>query len=232
MTSTIGTIAALTSEEAVRVLADTADYQNRLPDPAQLRALETGLHRATASDTGLADYAQPGATTDAGDLARATLAHLAATCPDLVPFITGAIDDPGYAVRDPVTLTVGALVVLALQTEVKLARNGQGRWTFTVHTHPMRDSTLGYLGDQQAPCLPLRQQITRPRSQIWSHSPPFSSVRHVQAALPTRRSRTIAGRAERKPADFESVLQATPQGSNPLLSAVTPGQGEGLMAGL
>jgi hypothetical protein len=33
-------------------------------------------------------------------------------------------------------------VVLALQTEVKLARNTEGRWTFTVHKHPMRDSTL------------------------------------------------------------------------------------------
>ena len=35
--SITGIIAALTGEEAIRVLADTADYQNRLPDPAQLR---------------------------------------------------------------------------------------------------------------------------------------------------------------------------------------------------
>ena len=143
MTSITGAIAALTGDEAIRVLADTADYQDRLPDPAGLRALETGLRAATADDTGLAGYAQPGTTADAGDLARATLRHLAATRPDLVPVITRAIEDPGYAVRDPVTLTVGALVVLALQTEVKLTRNAQGRWTFTVHKHPMRDSTLG-----------------------------------------------------------------------------------------
>ena len=38
MTSITGAIAALTGEEAIRVLADTADYQNRLPDPAGLRA--------------------------------------------------------------------------------------------------------------------------------------------------------------------------------------------------
>jgi hypothetical protein len=137
------TIAALTGEEAIRMLADTADYQQRLPDPAQLRALETGLRDATADDTGLDGYAQPGATADAGDLARATLLHLAATRPGLVPVITRAIEDPGFAVREPVSLTVGALVVLALQTEVKLTRNTQGRWTFTVHKHPMRDSTLG-----------------------------------------------------------------------------------------
>ncbi|MGD0933140.1 MAG: hypothetical protein ABR922_00990 [Streptosporangiaceae bacterium] len=143
MTSITGTIAALTGEEAIRVLADTADYQNRLPDPAQLRALDTGLRDATTDDTELADYVQPGTAADAGDLARATLVHLAATRPDLIPVITRAIEDPGYAVRDPVTLTAGALVVLALQTEVKLTRNAQGRWTFTVHKHPMRDSTLG-----------------------------------------------------------------------------------------
>jgi hypothetical protein len=50
--------------------------------------------------------------------------------PDLVPVITRAIDDPGYAAGDQVSLTVSALVALALQTEVKLTRNTQGRWTF------------------------------------------------------------------------------------------------------
>ena len=85
MTGITGAIAALSDQEAVRVLADTADYQNRLPDPAQLRALETGLRDAAASDTGLAGYAQPGASADAGDLARATLLHLAATRPELGP---------------------------------------------------------------------------------------------------------------------------------------------------
>jgi hypothetical protein len=143
VTSITGAIVALTGEEAIRVRAGTADYRNRLPDPAGLRALETGPRDATADDTGLAGYAQPGIAADAGDLARATLQHLAATRPDLVPVITQAVGDPGYAVRDPVTLAVGVLVFLALQTEVKLTRNTQDRWTFTVHKHPMRDSTLG-----------------------------------------------------------------------------------------
>ena len=149
-----GSIAALSDQEAIRVLADTADYQNRLPDPAQLRALETGLREAATSDTELAGYAQPEATADAGDLARAALLHLAATRPDLVPVITRAIDDPGYAVRDPVSLTVGVLVVLALQTEVKLTRNTQGRWTFTVHKHPASDSTLGQVISKLLAYLP------------------------------------------------------------------------------
>jgi hypothetical protein len=154
MTSITGTIAALSGEEAIRVLADTADYQHRLPDPAQLRTLETGLRDATADDTELARYTQPGTTVDAGDLARATLLHLTATNPDLVPVITRAIDDPSYAVRDPVTLTVGALVVLALQTEINLTRNAQGRWTFTLHKHPIRDSTLGQVISKLLAYLP------------------------------------------------------------------------------
>ena len=154
MTSITDTIAALTGDEAIRVLADTADHEDRLPDPAELRALEIGLRQAAANDTELGDYAEPGATADAGDLARATLVHLAATRPDLVPVIIRAIDDPGYAVRDPVTLTVGALVVLALQTEVKLTRNPQGRWTFSVHKHPMRDSTLGQVISKLLAFLP------------------------------------------------------------------------------
>lgn len=154
MTSITGAIAALTDDEAIRVLADTVDYQNRLPDPGQLRALNTGLREAITDDNGLAGYAQPGITAEAGDLARATLLHLAATRPDLVPVITRAIEDPGSAVREPVSLTVGVLVVLALQTEVKLARNAQGRWTFTVHKHPMRDSTLGQVISKLLAYLP------------------------------------------------------------------------------
>jgi hypothetical protein len=154
VTSIIETIAALTDDDAIRVLADTADYQDRLPDPAELRTLETGLRDAATDDPKLAGYAQPGTTVDAGDLARATLVHLAVTCPDLIPVITRAIEDPGYAIREPVSLTVGALVVLALQTEVKLTRNAQGRWTFTVHKHPMRDSTLGQVISKLLAYLP------------------------------------------------------------------------------
>ncbi|HEY2288463.1 MAG TPA: hypothetical protein VGH88_22210 [Streptosporangiaceae bacterium] len=97
-------------------------------------------HRACR---GLAGYAEPGASAGPGELARAALLHLAATRPDLVPVITRAIGLPGEDVREPVTLAVGALVVLALQTEVKLTRNADGRWAFTLHKHHMRDTTLG-----------------------------------------------------------------------------------------
>ena len=142
MTSLTATIAALDDATAVQVLADVADYQAPLPDPAQLRAIETGLRQATATDPALTSYTDPGAPAGAGDLARATLQHLAAR-PDLATVITRAIQDSGHPTRDPVTLTVAALVVIALQTEVKLSRDPKGHWAFTIHKHPMRDSALG-----------------------------------------------------------------------------------------
>jgi len=142
VTGITDTIEALTGEQSIRVLADTSDHQARLPDPAQLRTIESRVHEALTTSTGLAGYAQPGIAAGPGDLARATLQHLAVTRPDLVPVITRAIDLPDGGVRDPVTLMVGALVVLALQTEVKLTRNAKGHWTFAFHKHPMRDSAL------------------------------------------------------------------------------------------
>jgi hypothetical protein len=82
MTSITGAIASLTGEEAIRVLADTADYEDRLPDPAEMRALETGHpHRRR-------------------------------------------VGRPGPAHRG------------------ETRSHAQGRWTFTVHKHPVRDSTL------------------------------------------------------------------------------------------
>ena len=135
-------IEALSGMRAIRVLADTVDYQARLPDPAELRVIDSGLREAITVGTDLDGYSSPGSTAEPGDLARATLLHLAVTRPDLVPVITRAIKLPSEGSRDPVTLAVGALVILALQTEVKLSRNAQRRWTFTVHKHPMRDSTL------------------------------------------------------------------------------------------
>ena len=143
MTGPAAAIAALDDTAAVRVLADIADYQARLPDPAQLRAIETGLREAVTTDPALTGYAQPGEPSGAGEVARATLHYLAATRPDLADVISRAIGHPGHDTRDPVTLTVAALVVMALQTEVKLARTTQGRWTFAVHKHPVRDSGLG-----------------------------------------------------------------------------------------
>ena len=44
---------------------------------------------------------------------------------------------------DPVTLTVGGLVIAVLQTDIKLKRDPAGHWSFELHKKAMRDSTLG-----------------------------------------------------------------------------------------
>jgi hypothetical protein len=145
MTGIRETIGALTGEQAIRVLALSADHEASLPDPAYLSTMESGLRDAIDNDTELASYAEPGdQPANPGDLAKVTLLYLADARPELVPVITQAIERPDDGTRfEPVTLAVGALVVLALQTEVKLTRSPQGRWAFTFHKHHMRDSTLG-----------------------------------------------------------------------------------------
>ncbi len=46
---------------------------------------------------------------------------------------------------EPATLALGGLVLLALQTEIKIDRNTTGQWQFRLHKKAMRDSTLGRL---------------------------------------------------------------------------------------
>ena len=133
MTEITDTIQALTSDQATRALALTVDHAAPLPDPGQLRSLDPGLRAALTEDHELAVYAGPAdQAADPGDLAKATLVYLASTRADLVPVISRAVEMADDSTREP-TLFVGALVVLALQTEVKLARDSRGNWTFTIH---------------------------------------------------------------------------------------------------
>jgi len=46
---------------------------------------------------------------------------------------------------EPATLALGGLVLIALQTEIKVDRNTAGQWQFRLHKKAMRDSTLGQL---------------------------------------------------------------------------------------
>jgi hypothetical protein len=61
--------------------------------------------------------------------------------------ITHAASTPAEATErfEPLTLAIGGLIILALQTDVTLERNTQGRWKFRLHKQPMGDSTLGRL---------------------------------------------------------------------------------------
>jgi hypothetical protein len=136
-------IAALSDEQAVQVLA-LAVYRDRAPTPMDPQ-LEAHLREAAQGSETATLAAQPAAWD--GDLARATLRYLADVAPegagDVQRAITVTSDDPTERFIDPASLIIGGLVLLALQTEVRLDRDQQGRWRFRFHKQPMRDSTLG-----------------------------------------------------------------------------------------
>ncbi|MFN2497432.1 MAG: hypothetical protein ABR608_16260 [Pseudonocardiaceae bacterium] len=144
--TTAAAIDALTDPQAVRVLALVVDHHAPLPDPFQLRELDAALVRA-ADHPDLRPYLRPGTPPPGkGDLARATLTHLAATHPDRAAVVDRAVRLADYNTRfEPATLAVGGLVVLALQTDVRIERNPAGEWQFTLHKKAMHDSTLGRL---------------------------------------------------------------------------------------
>jgi hypothetical protein len=70
--------------------------------------------------------------------------HLATTRLELVPVIDHAAHLAEDATRfEPADLALGGLVLIALQTEIKIDRNTTGQWQFRLHKKAMRDSTLG-----------------------------------------------------------------------------------------
>lgn len=103
----------------------------------ELRASQEHLAEAVADarERGLAD---PVPATD-GDLARAALEHLAAQSQDGRELVArAAAISVGEGEREPVTLAVGALVLLAFRTELRLEHNpGQG-WKFALRTRPLQ----------------------------------------------------------------------------------------------
>jgi hypothetical protein len=152
MTSTINT---LTDEQAVTVLALVLDYQRRWPDPGTARELDAQIREAATqpvqTDNGTpAPGAVPDGDVTAGALARDTLSYLMTQQSDLTAVVerATAMAHAGMDTAsrfDPVTMGVGALVVLALQTEVQVERGTTGKWSLKVHKKAMSDSTLGKL---------------------------------------------------------------------------------------
>jgi hypothetical protein len=144
VTTPLPDVAGLPDSHAIRLLTLVADHTTALPDPTQLRRIDTRLREAAALDQ---QPDQPGSASPvtAGDLARATLLYLA-TSPQHQRVVARVATIPAEATRlEPATLTIGALVVLALQTEIKLSRDQHGHWKLNIHKQAMRDSTLANL---------------------------------------------------------------------------------------
>jgi hypothetical protein len=146
-------ISSLSDTQALRTLSLVLDRQDRLPDPTRLKELDTQARQAATS---LAHDRDLNITPDAnrasaGDLARDTLTYLATTHHDLTTTIQRAItltsdnsdtNQAGKERIEPATLAIGALVVLALQTEVSLERGTTGKWEFAFHKKGMSDNAL------------------------------------------------------------------------------------------
>jgi hypothetical protein len=77
---------------------------------------------------------------------RAIVAAAPVTVRVQVPVIDHAVRLAEDTTRfEPATLALGSLVLIALQTEIKIDRNTTGKWQFRLHKKAMRDSALGQL---------------------------------------------------------------------------------------
>ena len=142
----------LSDDRAITVLALVLERRKQLPDVTRLREMETETAAAAKDPESVKDpetgqslpvAAEP--ATD-GDLARSTLSYLLTEQPGLAATVDKAIvlsatDDDTRL--EPVTMAVGALVIIALQTDVKLEKNTAGKWKFAIHKKAMSDSALG-----------------------------------------------------------------------------------------
>ena len=139
------TVAALTDEQAIRALALVVDHEHLIEEAASWNDVETVLREAVA-DPALTLYAPVEAPRAGdGDVARAVLVHTSTISPTLEEVVSKAVQYvTGPAQRvEPVAMGIGALAIALLQTEVKIEKDAQGKWSFLVHKRPMRDSTLG-----------------------------------------------------------------------------------------
>jgi hypothetical protein len=139
-------IANLDDSQAIEVLTLVADHEypgSLTSGAAEWADVEPRLREALA-DPELEPFVAT-ATTFVGDggLARATLAY-AATSATLAEVVDKAIDyveGPRERLAVPV-VAVGVLVLVLLQTEVKLERQSNGRWRFLFHKKPLSDAAL------------------------------------------------------------------------------------------
>jgi hypothetical protein len=145
-TDTALMIGSLSDAQIMRVLGLVLRQVIGMPDPARLGEIEEHLHEAAADPTLTRYLDRSGEPTSEAALARAALIHLATSDSHHADLIRQAADTTDAATRyDPVSIAVGGLVLLSLQTEVELTHTEQGHWRLRIHKQPMRDSTLGQL---------------------------------------------------------------------------------------
>jgi hypothetical protein len=142
MTSLHDQIAALSDDEAKRVLALALDGIGRPVDAFAARDAERHLREALAQPD-VAAQAAPDPSATAGGLTREALRHLA---DENEAIVARALTMTHERTRfDPATLAVGALVLFAFRSEIELERDPERGWTFRFKTKPLGDETVGKL---------------------------------------------------------------------------------------
>ncbi|MEU8543877.1 hypothetical protein AB0C52_28455 [Streptomyces sp. NPDC048717] len=138
-------IRTLSDDEAVRALTALAEDRGLLP-AARDMASEGGELKIEVAAAELEHYAHsdPLAASQ-GELARRVLAYAVTTSEELAETAGEAV---AYARSpmdrfDPVTLSVAALAITFLQTEVTAKRDADGKWSLAIRKRAMRDSSLG-----------------------------------------------------------------------------------------
>jgi len=137
-----GEISRLSDEDAIAALAFILELEDGTTDDMKdLEAVQDHLPEAFAQTPDVSEFGAPDGDAGPGDLARATLAYLAEQEPD-GPVGEAVRRRRPVGQRDPLSLAVGGLIVLALKSEIQLKRTSTGKWTFSYHLKPTRDSSL------------------------------------------------------------------------------------------
>jgi hypothetical protein len=143
--ATYSQISSLSDEQAIQALKIVVQH-DQLPVPTSDWESAKDHIKEAIKSSGLDAHAPPAdARCSDGDLSRITLQYWAESGQHAAAVVNEAItyvSEPGERF-DPVTLSLGGLVLAILQTDLKLKRDSKGNWTFELHKTPMRDSTLG-----------------------------------------------------------------------------------------
>jgi hypothetical protein len=121
---------------AIRAEEEERQFRQALAEPEARRELEA---RASIQPTP-ADWDD---LTRGGDLARATLAYLVEQGGTSRDDVAHALDRPApVGERDPITLVIVGVVVLALRPKIDIGHDPHKGWRFSFKTEPLKDSAM------------------------------------------------------------------------------------------
>jgi hypothetical protein len=143
----VARISQLSDREAVAALELALQSREEDTGQARLQAQEERLREALAEPEQRreveAKALMPPAPADRGELARAALGFLVEEGGEYREAVVHALDRPApVGTRDPLTLAIVGLVVLALRPKLDLQRDPGKGWMFRLQTEPLKDSAM------------------------------------------------------------------------------------------